>query len=519
MAQKPNEPVFMVGLAFGSEAYLSSPYLVIDTKSGPVKGLLEGSYRVFKGIPYAAAPVGAKRWRPPQALSPWKTTRPATQFGPDCPQSSSILSQAPAQSEDCLYLNIWTPSHAEPGSLPVMVWVHGGSFVYGSGAEKLFNPHNLLKRDVIVVSFNYRLGIFGFLAHPKLTAESTQQSSSNYGLLDQLAALQWVKDNIEGFGGDSNNITAFGVSAGSGSLSLLQTSPLFQQHYAKTILQSPGTARRLASLEDAEQAGYALGKNIDDLRQLSSAELLAKTPLLTPKVRGLTSPRILRPIRDGWVIALDEQQAFKNQQLALLPAIVGTNADEGSQATASWPINTFQDYKQLLESSFPECPDLAKRCYPVATETDVKKQVAHLFADTQFNYGARLFAKTLAGYQTPVWRYVFTRRYPEQTQNGPHHTQEVAYVFGNFDSPASKQEAAPLINDTDRKLSNAIIDAWTSFAKHGNPNHQCLPNWQMFNSSADNYLDFGDTIQMANNWRRQQLDFLDSYFDDVAQKP
>src|SRR5690625_1765671 len=156
MAQKPNEPVFMVGLAFGSEAYLSSPYLVIDTKSGPVKGLLEGSYRVFKGIPYAAAPVGAKRWRPPQALSPWKTTRPATQFGPDCPQSSSILSQAPAQSEDCLYLNIWTPSHAEPGSLPVMVWVHGGSFVYGCGAERLFMTLNLLIRDVIVFRYDSR---------------------------------------------------------------------------------------------------------------------------------------------------------------------------------------------------------------------------------------------------------------------------------------------------------------------------------------------------------------------------
>lgn len=500
--------------AFG-EALTSDQVPVVHTENGWVSGSLENGVRVFRGIPYARAPLGPLRWRPPQPVNPWRGARQAVKFGPDCPQSSNIVSRASHQSEDCLYLNVWAPAGAQTEPLPVMVWVHGGSFMIGSGAEALFEPTHFVREDVIVVTINYRLGIFGFLAHPDLTAESSHRSSSNYALLDQLAAFDWVKTNIAAFGGDPGRVTAFGVSAGSASLSLLLTSPLYDGHFSRAIVQSPGAARRLATLDDAERAGYSLACEIDVLRQLSEAELLAKTSLLAPKLRGLTTPRILRPICDGWVIPQEERKVFESGCLPKLPMIVGTNTDEGAEATASWPITDLAQLNQLIEQNFPECPSRAFAQYQANADEQVRQQVADLFGDTQFNYGARLLAKTMAGRGNRTWRYVFTRRYPGQCDGGPFHGQEVAYVFGNLETRLWADRPVPPSNEADRHLSRVMLRAWLAFAKTGDPNNADIPNWDCFDPLQDNFLEFGDTVQAASRWRESQLAFLDDYFGGI----
>jgi para-nitrobenzyl esterase len=235
-----------------SPAEPPAPPVIVATLEGPVRGITLPLRRgkavnVFKGIPYAAPPVGPLRWRPPQPVTPWPDVREALQFGSDLPQGPDPRLRAPAQSEDCLYLNVWAPAGAAPGSLPVMVWIHGGGFVGGSGSDLRSDGALMAHRNVVVVSFNYRAGLFGFLAHPALSRESEHGVSGNYGLLDQIAALQWVRRNIAAFGGDPQRVTAFGVSAGSASISLLLASPMGKGLFQQAILQSPGAARpRLA---------------------------------------------------------------------------------------------------------------------------------------------------------------------------------------------------------------------------------------------------------------------------------
>ncbi|MBC7469994.1 MAG: carboxylesterase family protein, partial [Ramlibacter sp.] len=323
--------------------------VVVTTSEGAVQGatlpLRRGkAVNVFKGIPYAAPPVGPLRWKPPQPAAPWKNVRPALDFGPDLPQTPNPRLRAPAQSEDCLYLNVWTPDGAAPGSLPVMVWIHGGGFVGGSGSDLLSDGALMAHRNVVVVGFNYRAGLFGFLAHPGLSRESPNHVSGNYGLLDQIAALHWVQRNIVAFGGDPQRVTAFGVSAGSASISLLLASPMGKGLFQQAILQSAGAARPLATLAEAEQAGTALGDDIDALRALPAQALFENTSLLSPRVRGLTTPRLLRPIRDGWLLPEDERQVFKAHRLHAMPLLVGSNADEGSLLTRAWPIDSVASY-------------------------------------------------------------------------------------------------------------------------------------------------------------------------------
>lgn len=484
--------------------------LQLTTRHGTVVGAMAGErVRVFKGIPYAAPPVGPLRWRPPVPPAPWRGVREALAFGPDCPQAMDVGSRAPRQDEDCLYLNVWAPADAAPGSLPVLVWIHGGSFLGGSGSEERVDGTALAGEGAVVVSINYRVGLFGFLAHPQLTAESPQRSSSNYALLDQVAALHWVRENIGAFGGDPTRITAFGSSAGSASISLLLTSPLGQNLFDRAILESPGAARRLASLADAESAGLALGRDIEALRRCSAQEILALTPRLAPRVRGLTTPRVLRPIRDGWVVPTDERPAFKQGRLHRVPLIVGLNADEGTQATAGWPYRSLDDYEQLLATNFGEHAGRARALYPASGPEAVPGRVAELFADTQFNYGARLLAASMAAAGAPAWFFVFTRRRPQQP-DGPHHGQEVPYVFGNLATPLPDEPSQ--FDGWDESLARILRRAWVSFAAGGRPQAPGMPDWPAFDPASETCMEFGDTVRTASGWRKPQLDFMDDVF-------
>ena len=486
-----------------------SPQLTIATPNGQVQGALEGPVRSWKGIPYAAPPVGEGRWRAPQPVVPWPGVRPTLAFAPDFPQAPSPLLRAGAMSEDCLYLNVWAPADAQPGSLPVMVWLHGGGFVGGSGADARCDGAKLAQQGVVVVTFNYRSGVFGYLAHPALSRESVQRTSGNYGLLDQLAALHWVREHIAAFGGDAARVTVFGVSAGSASIALLLTARAAEGLFQRAILHSPGTARPLATLADAEALGATLGADIDALRASPAQQLFALTPKLNPAVRGLTTPRVLRPIRDGWLIREDERPAFLDGRLHKMPLIVGTNRDEGSLLTRAWPVRDAADNRALVEANFARALDEAMGFYGAAHDHDAKARIAEAFADTQFNYGARLLLRAMTQQRQRCWRYLFTRRRPGQT-DGPHHGDEVGYVFGQL---AAGRTAAPEPFDaTDEAVSAAMMRAWVAFARDGDPDTEGSAHWPAFEAGDELHLEFGDTVRTGTDDRRAQLDFLERYY-------
>jgi para-nitrobenzyl esterase len=491
--------------------------LVVRAPIGAVRGAALApspgmrAVRVFKGLSYAEPPIGALRWRPPQPAAAWSGVRSALEFGHDCPQvGDDVGSRAPGASEDCLSLNIWTPSGAAPGSLPVLVWVHGGSFVFGSGSEARLDGARLAERDVVVVTMNYRLGLFGFLAHPALTRESRNHSSGNYALLDQICALRWIGENIAAFGGDPCRVTVFGVSAGSASIALLLATPHGKGLFKQAILESPGTGRPLLPLAEAQEAGRALGDDITSLRQASAADILRMTPLLAPKVRGLTTPRALRPIRDGWIIPEDERPVFKQRRLNPMPIILGTNADEGSSFVTTWPFKTVAQYRGLLAANFGQLAEAAMELYSARNDPEAQQRVGELFADSQFNYGARLLAQAMAERHGQTWRYLFKRRRPKQT-DGPHHGEEVAYVFGNLATSQPAGEDA--FDATDRALSGKMMDAWLAFAATGNPNVAGRVAWPPYDAAQDRHLEFGDTLGENRGWRKAQLDFLDAFYD------
>ena len=479
-------------------------FVEVATRAGRLRGQRAGAGAVFLGIPYAAPPVGALRWRAPQPLQPFGGVRDALAFGPDFPQAANPNLRAPRQDEDCLYLNVWTPA-SEPGAaLPVLVWLHGGGFTSGSGSDRRCDGAALAAEGAVVVTLNYRSGLFGFLAHPALSAESAHGVSGNYGLLDQMAALAWVRDNIGAFGGDATRVTVFGVSAGSASISLLLAAPLAKGLFQRAILHSPGAGRPLASLQQAQQAGLSLGADLAALRALPAHEVLARTSLLNPKVRGLTTPRVLRPIRDGWLLPEDERPVFQAGRLHAMPMIVGSNADEGTLLTKAWPVDTLAAYREQVETNFGAQAAEARALYPAQDDAQARPAVAALFADTQFNYGTRLLAQGMAKVEPRTYKYLFLRRRPGQP-DGPHHGEEVAHAFGNV-------EGTGAFDAVDQELSRAMRKYWVAFAASGDPNGGGLPRWDTYRPRDDNHLVLADRIAPGAGWRQPQLDFLERFY-------
>ena len=489
----------------------------IQTRAGRLLGQhLNPGVIAWKGIPYAAPPVGPLRWRPPQPVSPWQGLRPATSFGPDFPQAPNPALRAGAMSEDCLYLNVWAPEGAEPGSLPVMVWLHGGGFVAGSGADARSDGERLAREGVVVVSFNYRSGVFGFLAHPGLSRESDRSTSGNYGLMDQIAALRWVREHIAAFGGDPQRITAFGVSAGSASIALLLVMPEAEGLFDRAVLHSPGTGRPLATLGEAEALGAAVDTSLERLRGLSAEDVFRLTSRLNPAVRGLTTPRVLRPICDGVFIPEDERTALKAGRMHRMPLIVGTNADEGTLLTKTWPVPDVAANLALLKANFPRAPEQAVQHYGCDADARALPQIAQAFADTQFNAGARLLARVMAAQGQPVWRYLFTRKRPGRT-DGPHHGDEVSYVFGNL-AVGRGPEPEPF-DKADEAVSAAMRSAWVSFARDAWPGRVGGLDWSVVTTAKDDPFELGDLYGPVADPRAAALDFLDRYFDPSLTPP
>lgn len=449
--------------------------------------------RSHLGVRFAAPPTGARRWRPPEDV---RDESPLGTWAPDCPQPAGFgadRSRAPGQAQDCLFLNIWAPEGAQ--GLPVLVWFYGGMFLMGSTSSSVTDGALLAAQGCVVVSAAYRVGLFGYLAHPALTAESTHNSSGNYGLLDNLSALRWVRDCIADYGGDPERVTAFGVSAGAASLALLQTSPLAETLFDGLILQSPGAFRPLAALADAEAAAEAAyGPDIDGMRRWTAEEVVERAAALVPRMRALTAPRLVRPIRDGWVVPADDRVAYQSGRFHAVPTIVGGDRDEGSMLTATWTVETVAAYRDLLRDNFGTLADEALTHYPAATDADVRRAVGDLFGDTQFALGARGIAKAVSARQPRTWRYLYTWLPPGRT-DGPHHGEDVGGLFARSTPPGA-----------------AMAEAWVRFAATGDPNEPGAPEWPPYTAPTDEIRQFDDTPRVTTGWRTRQLDFLERYY-------
>lgn len=474
----------------------------VRTDAGLVSGVpgVSPQVRVFKGIPFAAPPVGPLRWRPPEPAVRWEGVRKADHFSSICAQpvrtgTSLLLPTAKRlgePSEDCLYLNVWTAAKSPGDKLPVMVYVHGGGYRDGSGSGLVFDGEALTQKGVIVVTINYRVGIFGFLAHPELTEESSHHASGNYGLLDQVAALQWVNKNIAGFGGDPNLVTVFGQSAGSGSVLALMASPLAKGLFERAIGESGGPAMGpMRKRQDAEQAGAKLGR-IAELRAKSYRELLGTA------AGG--------PIVDGWFLPEDEAAIFGQGKQNDVALIAGSNAEEANVLGRPVPA---EKYIEQTKQRYQDMADTYLKFYPANTEEQAKaSQMAAL--NDSFAWQMRTWARwqTKTG-KKDAYLYYFTRQPPPDAPiKGAAHDAELYYVFHNlrlFD-----QQWA----EWDRRLEQTLSSYWVNFAAHGNPNGNALPVWPKFSEEhADRVMVFGDKVEQgASRLDKARFEFLEALY-------
>ncbi|HEX3473331.1 MAG TPA: carboxylesterase family protein [Silvibacterium sp.] len=501
--------------------------LQVKTDKGKVEGSLttDGKVRAFKGIPFAAPPVGDLRWKPPQFAAKWKGVRPAKDFGNHCLQTGGypdMIFHDPGPSENCLTLNVWTPADAKPGSLPVMVWIFGGGFVTGGTSEARQDGQFLAHRNVVVVSMNYRLGIFGFFVHPELTSESPHHASGNYGLMDQAAAIAWVKQNIAAFGGDPNNITIFGESAGSFSVSAQMASPLARDLFQKAIGQSGGAffssgltfePREAREQSDAKFAETALhATTIADLRKLSADDILkAVTAKTTPP------PPHFGPDVDGYFLPDSVPNIFAAGKQAHIPLIAGWNADEGrGDVIFANPKVTADTFKAQAKGEFADNADKFLALYPANTDAEAVTSAGDYAGDRfiAFSTWRWLEAHVQTG-NAPVYRYLLDLGSPGDKFHpaaiGAFHSDDIEYVFGTLDS---RQEFTA--RPEDRKLSEQIGTYWTNFARTGDPNGGIgatpnLPRWPTYEAATGwMVMHFNANSEARPDTLRNRYLFLDS---------
>jgi para-nitrobenzyl esterase len=477
------------------------------------QGLLEGidaarpGVRAFLGIPYAAPPVGNKRWTAPTPAASWQGVRSAAHFGNRCIQTHpwpDMLFQSAAESEDCLSLSVWTP--AKSGDrLPVMVWIHGGGFFAGANDEKRHDGSALASKGVVLVAINYRLGVMGFLAHPELTAESPQHASGNYGLLDMIAALHWVHDNIAAFGGDPNNVTIFGESAGSFAVSELMASPLALGLFHKAIGESGGAFRQgglaVTTLTVAEGRGVEFATSVG---ARSLAELRATPP--AKLIEAVGNGPGFNPIVDGFVLPADPLAVFAQGRQAKVPLMAGWNSAE-----IKLPPTTVAAFEQQLATAFPQDLDSARAYYPAHDDREARLSAIALASDgfTVFGTWKWLELQAATG-GVPVYRYLFDQPMPTETGPAPAddpgaaHAMDIEYEFETLDSRHLAW------GDMDRKVADLTATLWTNFAKRGDPNGPGIPAWPAWSAPGPKQLMRINAAAAAEPERdRARFEFLD----------
>ena len=487
--------------------------LVVRTTAGELSGVARhGGGAEFLGIPYAHAPIGDLRWREPVPSRPWVGVLNAIKFGAPCAQPDLgdwNRHDAETGKEDCLFLNVIVPEWPVSKPLPVMFWIHGGANEGGTASSALYKDGTLVNHGVILVTVNYRLGIFGFLAHPELTAESPHHASGNYGLMDQVLALRWVRDNISKFGGDVNNITVFGQSAGAMDTSILMTSPLAKGLFQKALAESGAAfTAPLLPLAQAEQAGTALAKafkapsadaQIKYLRTLSASEMLAAQAKIPPSSRSHVGPDI-----DGFVLPQQPGVVFATGQEAHIPFVYGTTTREfGSNESTD-------QLRVAISLSAGAFAGKALAAYGLANggqgNPDPKYGSAadQWSADMIFRCPSVTQAAWHVAVGNPTWEYEFNHAIPGQEAQGAVHSADLPYVFGFFPKTGN---ISGNFTDVDRKLADLMETYWTNFAKTGNPNSSGLPNWPQ-QGSVGTYIQFQQdgNVETATGLRSAQCD-------------
>ena len=522
----------LVALTLPSLVSAQSP---ITTEAGLVSGAESGvaGVRQYLGIPYAAPPVGPYRWKAPQPAAKWDGVKAATKFGDRCVQAPIFTDMVfrDEMSEDCLVANVWTGASSPNAKQPVMVWIYGGGFQGGSASEPRQDGSRLASKGVVVVSLNYRLGLIGFLAHPELTKESPNKASGNYGILDQIAALQWVQKNIAAFGGDPGNVTIFGESAGSFSVSILMASPLAKGLFHKAIGESgasfpsgpqpPLGGATLASAEaDGEKFAAALSAStIEALRAKPATDLLGGPG---------TPPRWFSPIVDGYVVPAPVSEIFSKGQQHKVPLLAGWNAGEVRSSVTLRPQKpTAESFKADLAKRYGASADAIAKAYGGATDAEALEAAAALASDSFISYGTWKWLEVhRATSGAKVHRYLFDREIPIEpgrVQNGTpvtakdvgaRHAGEIEYVFGMLDTIKNVTWAPE-----DRALSNAMLEYWSSFAKTGTPKASGQPAWPAFEKPGGPVMFLGDKVRVAPEPHRDRYEAFDAYVKTAATAP
>jgi para-nitrobenzyl esterase len=487
MRNFPKSLVVFVMLTAPLAAYAKPDSLIVKTGSGKIEGKQEGASHAFLGIPYAAPPLGDLRWKPPVPAAKWKGVRQATEFGPRCMQSNvfgDMNFRDSGGSEDCLSLNVWTPANAASNKLPVMVWIYGGGFAAGGTSEPRQDGAVLAQQGVVVVSMNYRLGIFGFFVHPQLAAESGRNSAGNYGLLDQVAALHWVQENIAEFGGDPANVTIFGESAGSFSVSALMASPLAKGLFQKAIGESGGAffsgglsfdPLAIREEKDSKLASSTLGlQTLAELRAVPAQKLL--DAFFKPGGGFDFGPDV-----DGYFLPQSPPEIFAAHKQNDVPLLAGWNHDEGSFMVAMQKP-TVESLKATAQKDFGDKAAEFLRLYPAETDAQAARATEDYAGDRFIAWSAwRWIEAQLKTGKQPVYRYRFDLSLPGDTGQpllGAYHSSEIEYVFGQLDSKLHREW-----RPKDRQLSIEMQKYWANFARSGNPNGPGLPEWPLYDAA------------------------------------
>jgi para-nitrobenzyl esterase len=487
----------------------------VTTENGRLQGITNAdrSVIVFKKVPYAAPPIGELRWKPPRRAENWTGVWRADKFGPACLQTEAFGNlhlRTEQSSEDCLFLNVWVPNRNTKTKFPVIVWLYGGGFVTGDSSEPRYDGGNLAKKGVIVVIPNYRLGVFGFFSHPDLTKESPNKASGNYGLLDQVAALEWVARNIASFGGDPHNVTLAGQSAGSFSVSVLMASPLAQGLFQKAIGESGGFYPPLTLLADAEKAGEEFVKSVgansmEEMRKKSGAELLQAAA----KYKGGFG---FDSILDGHVLPIDPITVYKEGRQSHIPLLAGWNADEGKMSFLSAPQKTTaKSFAGLAQSRFGGDAAEFLKFYPADSDERARTSAEELADDDFSGFSTwkwiEMHRKTG---DSPAYEYHFEQvpAIGSGESVGSKHSDEIEYVFQTLNSREGVVWTAK-----DRQLSDMVSSYWVNFAKVGDPNFNGSPNWPKY-SSADSFQVMhlsGRDMHASADATRSRYEFLDSH--------
>ncbi len=477
----------------------------LEIESGLISGVKSASSEViaYKGIPFAEPPVGQLRWKAPQPARHWQGVKSCDAFGPSPMQAKPVpflvyteeflIPEKPI-SEDCLYLNVWTKAR-KGDRKPVFVWIYGGAFTSGGTAVPIYDGESMAKKGIIFVSVNYRVGVFGFLSHPELTKESPEKSSGNYGILDQIAALKWIKKNIESFGGDPDNITIAGQSAGSMIVNCLVASPVAKGLFNKAISESGSMLTlKAVNLEVAEQQGMELAgsvhaSNLEELRKVPAEELMKFQTRYWPIV-------------DGWILPQSVSETFLKDKENNVPVITGWNADESF-------VDKFKNkeaFKQEAKDQYGPNADQFLKYYPANTDEEAARSQVKLSRDMIFALSGFKWAGIQSAQgKSPIYVYYFARKLPataEYVKYGAFHTGEVAYVMDNLkflNRPWEKEDA---------QLAALMSDYWVNFISSGNPNGNGLPEWPAFNTNSFPVMVFDSQSKKEMLPDKDELEFM-----------